>query len=241
MKIVLDTVLGESPPETLAATFNLKLGGRSCICRGCYLNCLSIDLSHPEEANQPCAYLVNDLDRCIINEAASRAGRIPKFLIDKFTNPADDASGLNVSASVSEIENDKQSTAITTPVTAKVTDYSDVATSFVHARPETFRIDVSSMYSGEIEAMQDALPHCSESKKCCVVHEVGSPELPENFFLRITSTDLEATVEVYQFLLARRGLLCSVDADGFIESAANSYHPDTAEIQSQMQESQIMP
>lgn len=85
VKIVKSEILGESPVETLADTFGLKLGDSSCICRGCYLNCLSIDLLKPQEANEPCAYLVDKYDKCVVNTAASRSGRIPKFLIEMFS------------------------------------------------------------------------------------------------------------------------------------------------------------
>lgn len=225
MDVVESEILGPSPPETLAATFGLKLGGRSCICRGCYLNCLSIDLSEPEEANQACAYKVDESGRCSINTEASRAGRIPKFLLEQFGG-----SGNKFDKAKDETKVDKHPKAESkvkvnssqTPIASK--EYSD-ETSFVYAKlPKSFSVDVESKCYGEITCMQDGLRHCPGSKKCSIVHEVGPKEFPEMRFLRVTSTNLEAIIEVYKFLKANRGLLCSVFNDGFVDAAAMGYY-----------------
>lgn len=223
-RVVLNSTLGPSPPETLASTFGLKLGERSCICRGCYLNCLSIDCSTPQDATHPCAYLVNEFDRCIVNTAASRAGRIPKFLVDKFkTSPP---ASIETKTAASVCEKKKEFVAADSEVDGKSSRASKAnlppqRESTENSKNGFFSVDiVSSGHCGIIRYLHGNLERfCPEYKKCTIVNEVGREEFPQKHFLRVQSPDLSAMVEVYDFLIEQDGLLCDVKPDVFVKTA----------------------
>lgn len=76
-----DPPLASSSVEcVLSTSFGLVPGSSSCICRGCYLNCLSLETSAffggVGEAINPCLHLVDENGANVVNVSASRVGRI---------------------------------------------------------------------------------------------------------------------------------------------------------------------
>lgn len=84
--------------KCFSKNFGQQPGTRSCLCRGCYLNCLELEelfIGEPEhkrmhmhfhkdlyaEPTNACVHLVGENGETVVNRPASRLGRINPLIV----------------------------------------------------------------------------------------------------------------------------------------------------------------
>lgn len=87
LAVGLSSEICSSVDVALSVNFGRKPGSSSCICKGCYNNCLVLQAAafgeNIGDATNPCCHLVDENGVNIVNKSASRFGRISLLILNQ--------------------------------------------------------------------------------------------------------------------------------------------------------------